>query len=88
MLTTPFPLAQRYRRQGISANACKKFSGISCPDLESRRGQEMIRLIETYGGKPLHAPAMREVPPSSNLEALKFADALFETVQRTCFLDA
>ncbi len=38
----------------------------------------MSRLIETYGGKPLRAPAMREVPLSSNLEALKFADALLE----------
>jgi uroporphyrinogen-III synthase len=37
----------------------------------------MSRLIETYGGKPLHASAMREVPLSSNPEALKFADALF-----------
>lgn len=46
--------------------------------LESRRGQEITRLIETYGGKALHAPAMREVPLSSNVEALKFADALFE----------
>ena len=36
----------------------------------------MSRLIETYGGKPIHAPAMREVPLSSNPEALKFADAL------------
>lgn len=46
--------------------------------LESRRGLEMSRLIETYGGKPVHAPAMRELPLSSNVEALKFADALFE----------
>jgi uroporphyrinogen-III synthase len=38
----------------------------------------MSRLIETYGGKPLHAPAMREVPLSSNPEALKFGDALLE----------
>lgn len=38
----------------------------------------MSRLIETYGGKPVHAPAMREVPLSSNPEALKFAEALFE----------
>jgi hypothetical protein len=38
----------------------------------------MSRLIETYGGKPIHAPAMREAPRSSNLEALKFADALFQ----------
>jgi uroporphyrinogen-III synthase len=54
------------------------FQGRIVLTLESRRGQEMSRLIETYGGKPLHAPAMREVPLSSNLEALKFADALFE----------
>ena len=54
------------------------FHGLRVLTLESRRGQEMSRLIETYGGKPVHAPAMREVPLSSNAEALKFADALFE----------
>jgi uroporphyrinogen-III synthase len=54
------------------------FQGRTVLTLESRRGQEMRRLIETYGGKPLHAPAMREVPLSSNSEALKFGDALLE----------
>jgi uroporphyrinogen-III synthase len=54
------------------------FNGLTVLTLESRRGQEMSRLIETYGGKPVHAPAMREVPLSSNPQALKFADALFE----------
>lgn len=58
--------------------AATNFQGLSVLTLESRRGQEISRLIETYGGKPFHAPAMREVPLSSNLEALKFADALFE----------
>jgi uroporphyrinogen-III synthase len=52
------------------------FHGLTVLTLESRRGQEMSRLIETYGGKPVHAPAMREVPLSRNPEALKFADAL------------
>jgi uroporphyrinogen-III synthase len=52
------------------------FQALSVLTLESRRGLEMSRLIETYGGKAFHAPAMREVPLSSNLEALKFADAL------------
>ncbi len=52
------------------------FQGLTVLTLESRRGQEMSRLIETYGGKPLHAPAMREVPLSSNPEALRFAEAL------------
>jgi uroporphyrinogen-III synthase len=54
------------------------FQGRTVLTLESRRGQEMSRLIETYGGKPLHAPAMREVPLSSNPEALKFGHALCE----------
>jgi len=54
------------------------FQGRTVLTLESRRGQEMSRLIETYGGKPLHAPAMREVPLSSNPDALKFGDALLE----------
>lgn len=54
------------------------FHGLTVLTLESRRGQEMSRLIETYSGKPVHAPAMREVPLSSNTEALKFAETLFE----------
>ena len=54
------------------------FHGLTVLTLESRRGQEMSRLIETYGGKPVHAPAMREVPLSANPQALKFAEALFE----------
>ncbi len=53
------------------------FQGLAVLTLESRRGQEISKLIATYGGKPFHAPAMREVPLSSNTEALKFADALF-----------
>src|SRR5260370_12846698 len=53
------------------------FQGLTVVTLESRRGQEMSRLIETYGGKAVHAAAMREVPLSSNVDALKFVDALF-----------
>lgn len=53
------------------------FQGLTVLTLESRRGVEMSRLIETYGGRAVHAPAMREVPLSSNLEALKFVEALF-----------
>jgi uroporphyrinogen-III synthase len=56
--------------------AVTNFQGLTVLTLESRRGQEMSRLIETYGGKPIHAPAMREVPLSSNPEALRFAEAL------------
>src|SRR5438045_8737064 len=58
--------------------AATNFQGLTVLTLESRRGQEMSRLIDTYGGKVFHAPAMRAIPLSSNIEALKFADALFE----------
>ena len=44
--------------------------------LESRRATEMARLIATYGGQPLVAPALREVPLELNTEALGFADSL------------
>jgi len=44
--------------------------------LESRRGAEMAKLISTYGGRPIVAPAMREVPLDSNHEALQFAERL------------
>src|SRR5262249_25684764 len=54
------------------------FQGLTVLTLESRRGPEMSRLIETYGGKAVHAPAMREVPLSSNVEALKFGGALLQ----------
>src|SRR5580700_168746 len=53
------------------------FQGLTVLTLESRRGTEISRLIETYGGKPFHAPAMREIPLASNLEALEFGEQLF-----------
>jgi uroporphyrinogen-III synthase len=60
------------------AKPVASFNGARVLTLESRRGQEMSRLIETYGGVPLHAPAMREVPVASNPEVLRFAEQLFE----------
>lgn len=53
------------------------FNGRTVLNLESRRGAELSRLIETYGGQATHAPAMREVPLASNHEGLKFAEELF-----------
>ena len=45
--------------------------------LESRRAAELSKLISTYGGLPIVAPAMKEVPLESNSEALAFAARLF-----------
>ena len=52
------------------------FHGLSVLVLESRRRNEMASLVSTYGGRPVAAPALREVPIDSNTEALAFAEAL------------
>jgi uroporphyrinogen-III synthase len=52
------------------------FAGLRVLALESRRAPELAKLISTYQGEPVVAPAMREVPLESNTEALAFAGAL------------
>jgi uroporphyrinogen-III synthase len=52
------------------------FDGLSVLVLESRRARELASIVESYGGRPLIAPSMREVPLESNTEALDFADRL------------
>lgn len=52
------------------------FNGLRVLSLESRRAEELARLITTYGGQAIVAPAMREVPLESNREALGFAAGL------------
>jgi len=53
------------------------FAGLRVLALESRRATELAKLVGTYDGEPVVAPAMREVPLESNKEALAFAKALF-----------
>jgi uroporphyrinogen-III synthase len=54
----------------------KGFDGLRVLTLESRRASELGQLIATYGGEPVAAPALREVPLESNPAALAFADTL------------
>ena len=54
------------------------FDGMRVLALESRRGKEMAALITTYGGRPVLAPAMREVALDSNVEATQFIVALLK----------
>jgi uroporphyrinogen-III synthase len=56
--------------------ATPSFQGLRVLALESRRGTELAALIRTYGGQPIEAPALREVPLDSNPAALDFANAL------------
>lgn len=52
------------------------FAGLQVLALESRRAAELGKLISNYDGRPVLAPAMREVPLETNTEALSFAEAL------------
>jgi uroporphyrinogen decarboxylase len=52
------------------------FNGLCVAALESRRAEEMTRMIERLGGLPRVSPSMREVPLDSNPEAIEFAKRL------------
>jgi uroporphyrinogen-III synthase len=56
--------------------ATPSFDGLRVLALESRRATEVSALISSFDGRPLIAPALREVPLESNPEALNFAAAL------------
>ena len=52
------------------------FNGLRVLVLESRRARELGLIVTSYGGEPLVAPSMREVPIESNAEAVRFIDDL------------
>lgn len=52
------------------------FDGLRILSLESRRANEMTKLIRTFGGEPFVVPAMREVSLESNRLALSFVEKL------------
>jgi uroporphyrinogen-III synthase len=66
---------QRASRPGRSAPAVS-FNGRRVLTLESRRSPELALLVRNYGGMPVVAPALREVPLESNHQALAFAEDL------------
>lgn len=50
--------------------------GLKVISFESRRAKEMAELIRRYGGEPVLAPSMREVPLGENRAALDFLPEL------------
>jgi uroporphyrinogen-III synthase len=54
------------------------FDGLRVVSFESRMAREMTRLIEHYGGQPLVAPALREIPIQDNPAALRFGARLID----------
>jgi uroporphyrinogen decarboxylase len=49
------------------------FAGLRVAALESRRADEMTRLIEKFNGRPYVSPSLREVPIEPNRAAIDFA---------------
>jgi len=56
----------------------KGLAGLRVLCLESRRAQEMAKLISNYGGEAVVAPSMQEKDLKDNPEALEFARKLIE----------
>ncbi|MBM4296195.1 MAG: uroporphyrinogen-III synthase [Deltaproteobacteria bacterium] len=54
-----------------STNTRAGLQGLRIVCFESRRAKEMAELIRRYGGEPIAAPSMREVPLSENRAALE-----------------
>jgi uroporphyrinogen-III synthase len=52
------------------------FNGLAVLTLESRRSNELATLIERFGGRPVSAPSIREVPLESQTDAIVFVDAV------------
>jgi len=52
------------------------FQGLRVVAFESRNSEQIARLIEQNGGRPLVAPSMREVPLGENREVLAFGQKL------------
>jgi uroporphyrinogen-III synthase len=63
------------------------FMGRTVLSLESRRAAEIATLIESYCGRPVVAPATREVPANRSDDVSRFAAALLEQkIQLMIFL--
>jgi len=54
----------------MESNPRNNLQGLKVVSFESRRAKEMAELIRRYGGEPIVAPSMREVPLSENRAAL------------------
>jgi uroporphyrinogen-III synthase len=56
----------------MAENLQTALKGLKVASFESRREREMAALIERYGGEPIVAPSMRELPLEQNAPALDF----------------
>lgn len=62
--------------RGIAIMRTSDFQNLRVLSLESRRAADVATMITKYGGRPVVAPALRELPLESNAAALDFGAAL------------
>jgi uroporphyrinogen-III synthase len=60
----------------MESNPRNNLQGLKVVSFESRRAKEMAELIRRYGGEPIVAPSMREIPLSENRAALELLPAI------------
>ncbi|MFB3061540.1 MAG: uroporphyrinogen-III synthase, partial [Candidatus Binatia bacterium] len=60
----------------MESNLKSSLEGLRIVSFESRRAREMAELIRNYGGEPIIAPSMREIPLSENRAAVDFIGQL------------
>ena len=62
------------------------FDGLRVASFESRRAEEMERMIAKMGGVPFVSPSMREVALERNQAAIDFANAITVAEMMTAIL--
>ncbi len=60
----------------MESNLRASLQGLRIVSFESRRAKEMAELIRRYGGEPIIAPSLREVPLAENRSAMEFLPEL------------
>jgi uroporphyrinogen-III synthase len=60
----------------MESNTGTNLQGLKVVAFESRRAKEMAELIRRYGGEPIVAPSMREIPLSENRAAINLLPAM------------
>ena len=60
----------------MEPNLSAGLHGLKIVSFESRRAKEMAELVRRYGGEPIVAPSMREVPLAENRAALELLPQL------------
>lgn len=60
----------------LNHQKARNYSGLAVAALESRRRDEMERMIEAAGGRPFVSPSIREVAVENNREAIDFAHSI------------